>query len=90
MIKGGYDPEISHSFTHYDREHALMKARHMAAVLQVQHDAVEKNISITCYNVCAEGAKHMMNNIKGSTVVQWYKNMYQGQIFDIGRFSRSN
>ena len=89
LIKGGYDPEIANSLTPFDRDHALMKARHVAAALQVQCEAVDKNISMTWYNACSEGAQQMMNNIKGRTVAQWYRDMHQGERVDIGRFSRS-
>ncbi len=47
LIKGGDNPEVSLCLSDFDRDHALKKARIVAASLQVLYDAHLSNVPTT-------------------------------------------
>ena len=57
LIKDGGDPEVSLYLSDFDRDHALKKARIVAASLQVLYNAHQSNVPTTWLQACAEGAR---------------------------------
>ncbi len=75
LVKGGDDHEVAICLTDGDREHTLMKARHVAAALEYQYDATHIQKYITWKHACDESAKIGMCGIEGSTVLSWFSDL---------------
>ena len=78
LLLGADDPEITSTYSDYDRRRVQLKARHVADAIRIMYEKTETQTPITWLACCEQACANSYHQIKrGRTVADWYLELHQ-------------
>jgi hypothetical protein len=76
LLLGAQDTEVAETYSEYDREHALKKARCIANALRVLCERTKKNEPCTWQQACEVAATQACTKTQSRTIQNWYRELH--------------